>query len=137
MKNGILIGLVACGLFAGTAYAGKAERDYKVEVEKTITTSEKEFKDSCGCGLKFNVKWDLFKTTDQMAQAKNIASSLGEGSKTYCNDEGSKKAMCAMKSFEITLGKESKFEFSGGKGVATTDGNSYVHFDMISREVDK
>lgn len=119
------------------AHAGKAERDKQTEVTAAIKTTSAEYKKNCGCDLKVDVKWDQFKAADHMSQIKNSMDSIASESKNYCNDDGSKKAMCAMKSLEITKGAETKFSFNSGKGKLETDGNSYVHWDMISREVDK
>lgn len=72
-----------------------------------------------------------------MRQAKYVAENIADNVAGYCNDDASKKAMCAMKTLDITKAKESKFTFAGGKGTATTDGQSYVTFDMMTREIDK
>lgn len=120
-----------------TAYAGKEEREVmKTEVVPAVKKAEAEFKKACGCGLKINVKENL-KSIDEMRQARNISNAIVEGAPKHCTDDDSKKAMCAMKSVDITKGQETNFKFSGGKGTATTDGQSYVSWDMIAREVDK
>jgi hypothetical protein len=42
-----------------------------------------------------------------------------------------------MKTLEIALGKETKFTFSGNRGIASTDGNSFPGFNLIAGELDK
>jgi hypothetical protein len=124
-------------LISLTAYAGKEEREFmKNEVVPAVQKAEAEFKKSCGCGLKINVNANL-KSRDEMAQARNISNAIVEGAPKHCTDDASKKAMCALKSVDITKGKETAFAFKGGKGTAVTDGQSYVSWDMITREVDK
>ncbi len=124
-------------LFSLTAFAGKTEREYmKNEVAPAVKDAEAKFKSSCGCALKINVS-DTLKTTDDMAQAKHTSESISEGAPKYCNDDASKKAMCALKSIDVTKGTETKFTFKGGKGTVTTEGQSYVSWDMITREIDK
>ena len=132
----VLIGL-GLTLASVTAFAGKAEREYmKDSVQPAIKEAETKFKAACGCALKI-VATDSLKTQDDMAQAKNTANSVTENAEKYCSDDASKKAMCQLKTIEVVKGKETKFEFKGGKGTCTTDGQSYVHWDMITRELDK
>jgi hypothetical protein len=124
-------------LFSITAFAGKTEREYmKNEVAPAVKAAETKFKEACGCALKINVS-DTLKSTDEMAQAKNTSESITEGAPKYCTDADSKKAMCVLKSIDIVKAKESAFTFKGGKGTVTTDGQSYVSWDMITREIDK
>jgi len=124
-------------LFSLTAFAGKTEREYmKNEVAPAVKDAEAKFKAACGCALKINVS-DTLKSTDDMAQAKHVSESISEGVGGYCNDDASKKAMCQMKTLDITKAKETKFTFKGGKGLAETEGQSYVSWDMITREIDK
>lgn len=135
MKRALLgLGLTLVSI---NAFAGKAERDYmKDSVQPAIKEAEAKFKAACGCALKITAT-DSLKSQDDMAQAKNTASSITDNVEKYCTDEASKKAMCAMKSIDVVKGKETAFAFKAGKGTCTTDGNSYVHWDMITRELDK
>lgn len=130
--------VVAAIMFVSlTAFAGKAEREYqKNEMTPAVTKAQDTYKKACGCALKINVNASL-KEVDDMRQAKYIAENITDNVAGYCNDDASKKAMCAMKTLDITKGKETKFTFAGGKGTAVTDGQSYVSFDMMTREVDK
>ncbi len=124
-------------LFSITAFAGKTEREYlKNEVQPAVKAAEGKFKAACGCALKINVS-DSLKTTDEMAQAKHVSESITEGAAGYCTDDASKKAICQMKTLDIAKEAETKFTFKGGKGLAATDGGSYVSWDMITRELDK
>jgi len=124
-------------LLSVVAFAGKAEREYqKSDLTPAVTKAQDAYKKSCGCGLKINVNASL-KEVDDMRQAKHVSDNIAESVAGYCTDDASKKAVCAMKTLDITKGKESKFSFAGGKGTAVTDGQSYVTFDMMTRELDK
>jgi hypothetical protein len=135
MKRALLgLGLI---LVPMTALAGKAERDYQTKtMQPAVKAAEAKFKAACGCALTITVA-DSLKSRDELAQATNTAHSITDKVEKYCADDGSKKAMCQLKSFEISLGKETKFTFKDGKGTCTTDGKSSVHWDMITREIDK
>lgn len=136
----VLIGtalLVVSMTASMTAFAGKTERDYMTnEVQPAVKAAEGKFKAACGCALKFNVS-DSLKSTDDMAQARHIADAITEGAPGYCSDDASKKAVCQMKTIEVVKGKETGFAFKGGKGTCTTDGQSYVSWEMMTRELDK
>ena len=135
MKQAVAV--TALLLLSITAIAGKAEREYqKTEMTPAVTKAQDTFKKACGCALKINVAASL-KTVDDMRQAKYIADNVSDSVTGYCNDGESKKAMCAMKTLDITKGAETKFSFAGSKGSAITDGQSYVSFDMMTREIDK
>jgi hypothetical protein len=135
MKS-VLIG-TALMLVSLSAFAGKTERDYMTnEVQPAVKAAEAKLKSACGCSVSFTVS-DSLKTTDDMAQARNIANAVTEGAPAYCSDAASKKAVCQLKTIEVVKGKETGFAFKGGKGTCTTDGQSYVSWDMITREIDK
>lgn len=131
-------------LFAGlmmmaslTAFAGKAEREYqKGTLNPAVKAAESAYKSSCGCALKINVAASI-KTEDDMRQAKNISESITEGAKSYCTDDESKKAVCQMKTLDISKGDDTSFTFKGGKGAAVTDGQSYPAWDMMTPQLDK
>jgi hypothetical protein len=128
---------VAMMLFSLSAFAGKAEREYMAnEVVPAVKAAETKFKAACGCALKIAVA-DSLKSTDDLAQARNIANSVTEGAPGYCTDDASKKAMCQLKTLDVVKGKDTAFAFKAGKGTCTTDGQSYVSWDMITRELDK
>jgi hypothetical protein len=135
MKS-VLIG-TALMLVSLSAFAGKTERDYMTnEVQPAVKAAEAKFKASCGCALKISVS-DSLKSTDDMAQARNISNAVTEGAPGYCSDDASKKAVCQLKTLEVVKGKETGFAFKGNKGTCTTDGQSYVSWEMITRELDK
>ncbi|HEX4416456.1 MAG TPA: hypothetical protein VH165_01095 [Kofleriaceae bacterium] len=120
-----------------SAFAGKTERDYMTnEVQPAVKAAKDKLKSACGCTVNFTVS-DSLKTTDDMAQARNIANAVTEGAPAYCSDAASKKAVCKLKTIEVVKGKETGFAFKGDKGTCTTDGQSYVSWDMITREIDK
>lgn len=131
-------------LFAGlmmmvslSAFAGKAEREYKKEsLDPAVKAAETAYKGSCGCSLKITVAATI-KSEDDMRQAKYVSESVAEGAKAYCTDDESKKAVCQMKSLEISKAADTSFSFKSGKGSAITDGQSYPSWDMMTRELDK
>ncbi len=130
--------LIVLSLFPLVAFAGKTERDYWTkEVTPAVKTAETDFKKACGCALKINVDEKTIKSTDDMYQAKHIADSVKEGAPTYCTDAASKKAVCQMKTLEISKTSETKFTFAGTKGTATTDGQAYTSWDMMTQQLDK
>lgn len=129
--------LVLSAMFPFLAFAGKAEREYMAKtVNPAVDAATTAFKTSCGCDLKISLAATV-KSEDDMYQAKHIAESITGGAATYCTDDASKKAMCQLKALEITKTKETKFSFTGGRGVASTDGQSYVSWDMMTQELDK
>jgi hypothetical protein len=128
---------VLLSIFSFVVFAGKAEREFeKNELKPAIKAAEEAYKKSCGCGLKMSVDAAL-KTEDQMRLGRSVANQITENVGKYCTDEGSKKAMCGMSSLEVKLGKETKFTMQAKKGLAETDGTSYVSFDMMTAEIDK
>jgi hypothetical protein len=121
-----------------TAFAGKKERDFMTnEVTPAVKKASETFTASCGCALPITVSDTLASVVDDMRQARSIANAIKDGAPKYCNDAESKKAMCAMKSLDIVKGAKTAFAFKDGKGTATTDGKSYVSWNMITREIDK
>jgi hypothetical protein len=121
-----------------TAFAGKEERDImSKEVMPAVHDAEAKVKGSCGCALQITVDESTIKTKDDLYQAKNIAGFVAEGVATYCTDVASKKAVCQMKALTLAKTTKATFTFKGGKGVATTDGQSSCSWDMITRELDK
>ena len=137
MKN---IPLIAASLLlvSLTAYASKEEREFmKTKLTPAVKAAEVSFKAACGCPLAIKVNETTIKSTDDMNEAKHIAESVSEGAPKYCTDAASKKAVCQMKTLELSKAAEVKFTFKGGAGIATTDGQSYPDFDMMARELDK
>jgi hypothetical protein len=136
VKNLLLVSL----LISSTAFAGKAEREYQSgTAEPAIKTASEAFQKNCGCPLKITPKWEAFKNVDQMGSAVRTAKSITENSADYCKDAGSKKAMCAMKSLELSVSADATINFAGGKMVITTNtlGDTTMGWDQIVRTVDK
>lgn len=132
--------LFASLLVAATAFAGKAEREYlSTKGEPAVKAASESFQKNCGCALKINAKWDSFKNVDQMGSAVRTLKSIAENSGSYCKDEGSKKAMCEMKSLELGVSENATINFAGGKMSITTNtlGDTTMGWDQITRTVDK
>ena len=121
-----------------SAFAGKAERDFvSTQVEPAVKEAAATLKKSCGCDVKFDVKVDTFKDTDELMTSRNFANAVKSAAPGYCNDAPSKAAICKVKTFEVSKGSSVTFKFAGGKGIVTTDSSSYPSWDMVTREVDK
>jgi hypothetical protein len=136
MKQAAVIATVM--LVSITAYAGKADREYmKNTVMPAVKKATDAVKKSCGCAMTITVNESTIKTENDMSPARYIAESVADGVAGYCTDDASKKAVCQMKTLEITKAAEAVFTFKGSKGVASTDGQSHVSFEMITRELDK
>ncbi|HRC56299.1 MAG TPA: hypothetical protein PKU97_10270 [Kofleriaceae bacterium] len=117
------------------ALAGKEEREYvKTDVTPAVKAAEAAYKQSCGCALKIVIN---VKTMNELYQAKYTAEGISNAVAGYCNDDESKKAVCQLKTLEITKGKETGFTFKGGKGTAATNGKTYVNWEQITHELDK
>lgn len=132
--------ILASMLFSSMAFAGKAERDYVSQNgEPTIKAASEAFKKNCGCPLKIDVKWDAFKTVDQMSGAMRTPKSITEGSAEYCKDAGSKKAMCTMKTLELGVSENGSMNFAGSKMTITTNtlGDTSYSWDSMTKAIDK
>jgi hypothetical protein len=136
--------LIAAGLIGLTstiaipAFAGKEEREMlKTEVMPAVKTAEAKFKSACGCALAITVDEASLKSTSDMRPIKSIAEHVAEGAVAYCTDAASKKAVCQMKSLVLGKAAETAFTFKNGKGVATTDGQSFPSWEMMTAELDK
>jgi hypothetical protein len=129
--------LCAFTLVCVCAFAGKAERQFKLEnVDPAVKKAVADFKAACDCTLTVKIA-DNVSDERSMGNAVNILRDIYEHAKGYCTDGASKKAVCKMKTLEINKGDTTKFSFSGDRGVASTDGQSYVSFDMMTAELDK
>jgi ethanolamine utilization protein EutA (predicted chaperonin) len=122
-------------LVTSMAFAGKAEREFiKDSLNPAISEAEAAFKKTCGCPLKITHKG--LETEDHLRLVRSVANSITEGV-SYCTDAESKKAVCQMKSLEVSKSNESAFTFSGGRGIATTDGQSFPPFRMMTEKLDQ
>ena len=136
MKHGITVAIVLAASI--TAFAGKEQREMiKNEVNPALREAEGKFKASCGCALKITFDENAVKSNDELYQFKHVAESITENAPKYCTDAASKKAVCQMKTLTLAKAAESKFSFKNGNGLATTDGSSYIDWDLITRELDK
>jgi hypothetical protein len=133
-----LTGLIGTATVSSTAFAGKEEREaMKNEVMPAVKAAEAKFKSSCGCALAITVDEATVKSTDDMYHVKHMAGWVADGAGAYCTDAASKKAVCQMRSLVFAKAAEAKFTFKGGKGVATTDGQSSCSWEMMTQELDK
>ncbi|MEO7014592.1 MAG: hypothetical protein ABI127_09790 [Dokdonella sp.] len=120
------------------AFAGKAERDFTTsEAEPAVKEAVATLKNSCGCDVAFDVKFDTFKDLNELWLVKRFANAIKDGAEPYCSDAASKAAMCNLKTIEFSKGSDVTFEFKDGKGTATADSSSYPSWDMVTRAVDK
>lgn len=124
-------------LVSSLAFGGKAEREFmKSTLTPAINASSEAYKKACGCSLKITSTSTIV-SQDDMTNAKHIVEDVAQGATKYCTDDESKKALCKMTSLKIEKGKESRFELKGSEGVATTDGQVFPTFDMMTRQLDK
>lgn len=133
-----LASLLAASAISLTAFAGKEDREFKEkELMPAVKDAESKFKAACGCSLAISIDESTVKNKDDYHHVKYIAGSVADGVAGYCTDAASKKALCQMKTLVLGKAAEATFTFKGGKGVATTDGQSNTTFEMMTRELDK
>lgn len=119
------------------AFAGKAEREFmNSEVNPALKAAENSFKKNCGCKLSITVS-DSLKSRSELELAKYVAETVASGSEKHCTDKPSKDAVCKMKTLEVTKAGETKFSFSGSRGIASTDGQVVPTFEMMTDQLDK
>jgi hypothetical protein len=126
-------------MFVSTfALAGKEEREYlNSEVTPAVKAAEAKFKASCGCNVKVTVNDSSSKSKDDLQLARLLVNGVADGAGTYCSDAASKKAICQMKSLDVTKSANMEFTFKGGKGVAAHNGISYPSWELMTKELDK
>jgi len=133
-----LAGIVGVMALSTAAFAGKEDREYKEkELMPAVKDAEAKFKSACGCGLAIAIDEATVKTKNEYTEVKYMVSAVTDGVAGYCTDAASKKALCKMKTLVLAKAAEATFTFKGGKGIATTDGQSHVSFEMITQELDK
>ena len=133
----LLIAASALAL-AGSAHAGKEERDYQAnELAPAMKDAASALLKGCGCAWKTNVNWDTFKTKDQMMLLRYFSTSVAENARRYCDTAASKKAICQLKTLNMSVGKPTSFVFQNGTGTWITDGQSYSDWDVVAEAVDK
>lgn len=93
-------------LVSPAAFAGKAERARKVEIESALKGYASAFKKACGCDVKFDVKWDTYQKIDDMARIEMAGEKLAENAPGFCTDADAKKAICVMKTMALSYGAE-------------------------------
>lgn len=134
MNKCVLVGAL---LLATSASADKASREFmKNELAPAIKAAEAKLKAACGCAIKINATASIANEAE-MRTSKHVVGSITDGAAAFCSDAPSKKAVCQMRTLDLAKTAETKFSFKAGKGTAATDGNSYVSWDMITKELDK
>ena len=91
---------------AGTALAGKAERDMKKKITaEKLKPAIKAMKDACKCGTALTVDWKAFKVKDHMREAGREIYNVGETVTKFCKaDDESRGLYCKnVKAITITL----------------------------------
>mgnify|MGYP005858019217 CR=1 FL=1 len=122
------------------AFAGKTEREFwKNTLTPAMDQAKKSYKEACGCALDINVDETAKKSEDIMRNVRNVCNEIENNAKGYCTDADSKKAICQMKKLVIKHDPAGETKFAFGKGVGTVmlDKQSYVSWDMMTRELDK
>ncbi len=125
-------------LMSSAAFGGKDEREYmNHDLGPAAKAAETAFKASCGCPLKIAFNETTTKSTNDMYVAKHIVDKITGGAPGYCTDAESKKAVCQLKSLEIGKGAAAGFTFKAGKGVSLHDGQNFLDFERMTKELDK
>lgn len=103
------------------------ERDRIEELKPNQEAAQKTFRDSCGCDVAVNVKYDTFPTADDMKNIDNTLESLVSSTKAICEKPADKAAVCsALSEVEISFVQhESAVKLEGKKIVANTGAQSY------------
>ena len=124
--------------FAGLAFAGEAEREYYAEnTEPAVKKATATLKKSCGCDVKFDIQMETFETRNHLLMINMLASEISEKAPGYWSDAPSNAAICKLKTVNLSRTKESALNFSNGKIVWTTNGNSYFGWDTMVEKLDK
>jgi hypothetical protein len=125
-------------VLSSAAYAGKAEREKKVEIETALKVSAESLKKTCGCSVKFDVKWDSYKDTDSMARISMAGEKLVENAAQFCTDADSKKALCAMKVMSLSYGSDpAAAQFKGGTIIGQTNDMRTLDWPEYIKLLDK
>jgi hypothetical protein len=101
----ILCTMTLC-IGAGTAFAGKAERDMKKKITKEeLGPTSAALKTACKCATALKVTWGAFKVKDHMKQISRELANVKKIVSAFCKaDEDSRKLYCKhVKSITITL----------------------------------
>jgi hypothetical protein len=122
---------------AATAIAGKRERELMAkETIPAAKAAEARFKESCGCPLAIVLDGSL-QTEDHITFARLIAEEVSTGAPHYCTNEGSRRAMCRMRTLKIAASSQWGFTFDDGVGLATTNGRGHPSWDTMTRAIDQ
>lgn len=131
-------------LIAFAALAGPDEREKKAELEKEMPPAVAAFKKACGCELKFDVKWETFKTHATMRAVHGIIDNVQSNAATVCRDAEAKKAICKMKTMSISFealaedahsNPDPTFDPASGVMTLKTEGMSVPDLVFMAREI--
>ena len=121
-----------------TAQAGKAEREFlKTKLGPAMKQAEVDFKKSCGCPITFVLADSTTKAENDMFIALHVVETFSRNAEGYCVDADSRKAACQLRTLEIGKADKASFSFKAGRGITLHDGQSYLGWDQIMREIDK
>ncbi|MFN8391654.1 MAG: hypothetical protein U0136_15300 [Bdellovibrionota bacterium] len=137
-----LLALGASLLFvssATSAFAGKPERDRADDIKPKQEEVQKKFKETCGCDVHVNVKFESYATVDDMAYIDQSLDSLSSAASAYCEKEADKKALCeSLTEVEFSFAKdESTAKLEGKKISVTTGPHSYASDTAFSTILNK
>lgn len=135
--NKLILG--ALMFVSSVAYADKVTRDYiSNTVNPIVAKAKSTMKQSCGCDVAIDIKFDTYKSKDELYSVGKFIEKITEGAPAYCKDAPSKTAICKLKTVKISYQDASPtFVFSSGVGAATTDASSFPSWEMITSQVDK
>jgi hypothetical protein len=129
--------LLAAACAVSAASAGKHERDLMTqEAIPAARAAEANYKASCGCALAVVIDASI-DTAEEIHYARYIADEVANGAPKYCTDDGSRKALCKMKTLRIAGDTIWNFTFDAGVGLATTNGHGYPRWDTMTSTLDR
>lgn len=121
------------------AFGGKEERTYnEQQVQPAVKAAQAAYQNACGCSLKIEIEKTVT-SKNALYMVKSVSDDIAKNVVSYCSDDASKKAVCQMKTLHVHLDKDKdpKFEFSGGRGIATISESSYPSWTMMTPKLDK
>ena len=136
--------VVVAVVFGSIAFAGQAERDKKKEVEAEMPAAKAAFKKACGCDLHFDIKWETFKSFEDMRAVHGLVDNFQSHAPEVCKDAEAKKAICKMKTIALRFAPipegerfnpDPTFDEKTGVMSAVTDGHAVSDLGSMAHDI--
>lgn len=126
--------VLAMSFTSAIAFAGKLEREKQKEITPKITEGRAAVKRACGCDPAINVKWDSYKTPDDMFRIPESVAGFSTAATSFCTDAESKKAFCAnVSSLNISFNADGGSLTKSGKSFnAGSNGSGYSSDNLFT-----